>query len=65
MLVCSLKLCPLAVVLKERGLDVWWNSFLLQNILLKIHLILVVGVGMEVRVHFVIFPVVCNMSRPV
>ena len=50
MLVCSLKLCPLAVVLKESGLDVWWNSFLLQNILLKIHLILVVGVGMEVRV---------------
>ena len=50
MLVYSLKLCPLAVVLKERGLDVWWNSFLLQNILLKIHLILVAGVGIEVRV---------------
>lgn len=51
MLAHSLKLCPLVVVLKERGPDVSWNNFWNHLfIVLKIHLILVVGVGVEVRI---------------
>lgn len=64
MLAHSLKLCPLVVVLKERGLYVCWNNFWNHLfIVLKIHLILVVGVGVEVRICILEFSqwfVICN-----